>query len=83
MEIIQLGFFMLVKVMLHLNLFSAGMGKVENEMHSRFYHNRFYYLSDTLTLRGITLLWNWTQNLSQCCEILQRKLSDSLVQEIA
>ena len=71
---------MLVKVILHLNLFSAGTGKVENEMYSRFYYDRFYYLSDTLTLRGITLLGNWRQNLSLCCEILQRKLSDSLVQ---
>ena len=45
---------MLGKVILHLNLFSAGIGKVENEMYSKFYYNRFYYLSDTLTLRGIT-----------------------------
>lgn len=73
---------MLGKVILHLNLFSAGIGKVENEMYSKFYYNRFYYLSDTLTLRGITPCY-WRQNLSLCCETLQRKLSDSLVQEIA
>lgn len=45
---------MLGKVILHLHLFSAGIGKVENEMYSKFYYNRFYYLTDTLTLRGIT-----------------------------
>lgn len=52
---------MLVKVILHLNLFSAGIGKVENEMYSRF-----YYLSDTLTLRGITPCYGIGDKIFRC-----------------
>ena len=72
---------MLGKVILHLNLFSAGIGKVENEMYSKFYYNRFYYLSDTLTLRGITPCYGIGDKIFRC--VGDTKLSDSLVQEIA